>query len=612
MATTATPTATRPSIDELTAQVHTPKQCSQVYWDIWNAFKLWVDETDGQSKRQDGKYLLRDNVDRFFLLEVVKKTIVPKSARRFAGALQFFADNYEYAPPQERFVVRSPAVTTALNVQQGSYQQKRLLTYTSAHDHLPTNNLTPSEEATIIKHGMQITAWKDFCVAFNTCTQTMVRGDGIRGTRLCDLHHDDVHGPGVHLSDKLPMVALIQQDYTGKKKEERKRMMGMWRHVEWYKCGTGMIVASLACHLHDDTHLHFRHAEGNPDWYTYKLVSWTSYDSQHKVYKRVYKATNIHWGKVTHLRKQGIDKAKQGGASREDISQQTGHGKECIDVSYLPELPPDVMHVAAGLSLRHGETMYFVSRVFIRFDDPDLPLVPDNPNVSDAELAGMIFLHYQRWVREHESGLKWPCGTNFLKKLLPFMARVLVQDGVFWVEMDPQHEVSRLLVSVFGERYIQWADKQRKAVREIESNATNKQIQALDAGAQAALSSVNSNVIPIKQVLEKLVTEIKNLRETVDNNAQQQMQKNHTLAMMSQSTGLRQNPPTMGATRERMVELCPPATLVPYFPTELPSSMQSLLEEHLQYKLEEFKGVSKRLGLKDLQWHSHVGRTFSG
>jgi hypothetical protein len=67
--------------------------------------------------------------------------------------------------------------------------------------------------------------------------------------------------------------------------------------------------------------------------------------------------------------------------------------------------------------------------------------------------------------------------------------------------MDPQHEVFQLLVSVFGERYIQWADKQRKAVREIESNLTNKQIEALDAGAQAALLSVNSNVILIKQVL---------------------------------------------------------------------------------------------------------------
>ena len=93
MVMTANPMATRPSIDELTAQVHTPKSCTKVYWDIWKTFKLWVDGTDGQSKSDDGKYLLRDNVDRFFLNEVKSKTIVLKSARRLAGALQFFADN---------------------------------------------------------------------------------------------------------------------------------------------------------------------------------------------------------------------------------------------------------------------------------------------------------------------------------------------------------------------------------------------------------------------------------------------------------------------------------------------------------------------------------------
>jgi hypothetical protein len=49
-----------------------------------------------------------------------------------------------------------------------------------------------------------------------------------------------------------------------------------------------------------------------------------------------------------------------------------------------------------------------------------------------------------------------------------------------------------------------------------------------------------------------------------------------------------------------MVELCPPATLVPYFPTDLPSSMQGLLEEHLQCKLEDFKGVSQETWTKGL------------
>jgi hypothetical protein len=34
--------------------------------------------------------------------------------------------------------------------------------------------------------------------------------------------------------------------------------------------------------------------------------------------------------------------------------------------------------------------------------------------------------------------------------------------------------------------------------------------------------------------------------------------------------------------------------MVPYFPPELPGSLQRLLEEHLQYKLEDYKGLSKK------------------
>jgi hypothetical protein len=198
------------------------------------------------------------------------------------------------------------------------------------------------------------------------------------------------------------------------------------------------------------------------------------------------------------------------------------------------------------------------------------------------------------------AGLKWQCGTIYLEKVLPFLARVLlVQDGVYYrVEMDPQHEVSQLLITVFGERYIEWADKQMKTVvREIENNATSKQIQALDAGAQAALSSVkSSDTVPMKQLLETLViVDVKHLKEIVETtNTQQQKQQQHHALVVRQSIGLRQNPPTTGATRARRVELCPLATLVPYFPPELPETMQILFEEHLQYKLEKFKGVSKK------------------
>ena len=216
-------------------------------------------------------------------------------------------------------------------------------------------------------------------------------------------------------------------------------MMGMWRHVEWYKCGTGMIAVSLACCLRDDTYLHFWHTHGtSPDWYKYQLVSWTAYDAQYKVYKRVYKETKISWGKVTHLHKQGIDGAKQGGAQKDDIEQQTGHGKESIDVSYLPNLPQDVMHVAAGFSLRQNETMYYVPWLFMHVNDHEFPLVANKPNISDAELTQMIFPFYPRWVNDkYESGEKWDCGANFMYKLFPYLSHILVQDGAYWVETFP-------------------------------------------------------------------------------------------------------------------------------------------------------------------------------
>jgi hypothetical protein len=117
-------------------------------------------------------------------------------------------------------------------------------------------------------------AWNDFCAALNTFSmQAMVQGNGICWTRLCPLHHGDAHGPIVHLSDKkLPMAALIQQDYTGKKKEGLNGWWGGGGRYGW---------TSLA-----QTWL--QHLGQPPNWKAYKLVSWKSYDTHHKVYKQVY------------------------------------------------------------------------------------------------------------------------------------------------------------------------------------------------------------------------------------------------------------------------------------------------------------------------------------
>jgi hypothetical protein len=95
MVMTANPVATRPSVDELTAQVHTPNhalRCTGIFGMHSNA---------GSTKQMDKAKATTESTCyvtawiAFFLHEVKTKAIVPKSVRRLAAALQFFANNYE-------------------------------------------------------------------------------------------------------------------------------------------------------------------------------------------------------------------------------------------------------------------------------------------------------------------------------------------------------------------------------------------------------------------------------------------------------------------------------------------------------------------------------------
>jgi hypothetical protein len=591
-------------VSELTQEAFEAKDAPGVYKGIWIRFKKWVDASEALGATLvDGKYLTRDNVDYYFLFVVKDLCCTPKSATRHLYALQHFAKNSEHV--LGAFVVSSPAVTTALAAQNVGYQQKLLLTFVSAHDKLPTNTLTPSQELAIMMRGLQITSWRDFAQAFAVMNQTAIRGDLNRLLRLCDLEHDSVNGPGAHGEDKLPMLALIQQHNTGKKKEQKKRMMGMWRHVRWYKCGTGMIAASLACSLREDASIHFCHVEEgtNPDWYRLKLISWKDYNPMYKVFKQVYEDLGIKWDKTTHIRTQGIDNFARGGGKKEEIGQMSKHSSgDTLDLSYLPELSADVMMIAAGFSRRLGENSYLVDRWRINPNDPEFALLPDNPNANDSDLAALIWPAYNRWVAQHNStvgALKWKCGTNFLEKTLPFLAKVLVQDGIYWIKAYPQHEVSRLLLSVFGERYVEWGEKQLAELAKSDVDSVRQQIHALNEGSQAAFSSINTSTVSMEKGLKFLGAQVKRLADN--------MSFPHSSAPAQGHRSVTQSGPTVtGPTRERMVELCPPATHnVPYFQPKLPSTLQALLEEHLRQRLEDFKGVCK------IGWRSAVAVALS-
>ena len=390
------------------------------------------------------------------------------------------------------------------------------------------------------------------------------------------------------------------------------RVTGMWRHRDWFRCGSGGISASTFCRLHQDILSDFSRVttivegrEAEPEWYRLKFVSWDTLHAQDTYYRAMYKKAGIKWGKVTHVRKLAIDTAKQGGASREDISQMSKHGKESIDVSYLPELPPETMHILAGFSTRHGEHMYFVPRTKITFED----LIPGRPDITLDDLAHLIFPRLGVW-REQVKSLpsKWEASSrNFFYGTLPFLTKCIVQDGIHWVTELPDHEVSRLLFSVFGpQNYLDWARSKLEEVARSTESIQGTQVAALNAGAQAALASVKDDVATIK--LQYLTLKEQNERIFGQLQAFQQRQRESAAAAAILQAapsravgefGLQRgaapipHEENLGPARQRMLQLMPPRSEAPIVPIVMAISMQALLEQHLQFRFEEYKIENK-------------------
>ena len=152
-----------------------------------------------------------------------------------------------------------------------------------------------------------------------------------------------------------------------------------------------MTAAAVPMHLFNNFNLHFFHDDVKkpPFWESCGLVGWEKkdYHPMCNAYVRVCKALSIFWGKVTHVRKLAVDRSKHGGGMKEDIGQMMGHSHESLEVSHMPQLPPDIMHVAAGFSLHHGKSAHMAPHANVTFEG----LLPGVPCPTDDDLALMLW-----------------------------------------------------------------------------------------------------------------------------------------------------------------------------------------------------------------------------
>jgi hypothetical protein len=195
-----------------------------------------------------------------------------------------------------------------------------------------------------------------------------------------------------------------------------------------------------------------------PEWYNERIIpEWNNATTAERAYKVVYSMSGIQgWEKVMHMHKSGTEYASaRGGLTPHLIVTMTKHkmqGLSKIDTAYTMELHPKVLSVMS-------ETLcgqYFNPRCELQFE-PEYNDDHADDHVGYKDITKLVFPDidvYKQQISDlqHDPGI---AAQYFVDKLLPFLARVVLQDGIYWVSEFTNHSVSQLLLAKLPASYSQ-------------------------------------------------------------------------------------------------------------------------------------------------------------
>jgi hypothetical protein len=524
-----------PTVDEVRARIQEnarivlPRRLDRTYTDEIEKYKRWVRQ---HGLVREDKYITRENVDLYFTEVQQYRLVKPGTGRRVVNALQAHADIVEYAGAEVRFVVDSATVKSMLIVQKQKKIQKTLDTGKDYHVKLPVKNLTFDEKYRIIRYVLENNKiyWSDFLTTWNACNQMMCRVDSMLKMKLSDIYVDDAHTVGnlkqdlTYQFDKQ-MIALILRPHTHKERAEKVHVIGAYRHKDPYFCFTGCLAMNLFVHLNQqqqninfyDEDYNINHnirtetARSNseeyrePRWSQIRLLrTWANQKAAHTTYSQVLEDNNVEWEKVTHLRKAAVEEASTGGLDRQSIGTMSKHqtetGTSKLSTAYCTELLPSVMLWASGYD-KNDIHSYNNPRTRLQ-----LPIINNNNNNNNTDTFILsIFPQIQRWKEEQADrarGDNRECARHFVNVVLPLLAMVVIQDGIYWVTDYPNNLPSRLLLekmqTIFP-GYARWAQQARREIDQQARAVGQVQVDTLNAVAQRAFNMMVGKIDSLQQ-----------------------------------------------------------------------------------------------------------------
>jgi hypothetical protein len=475
------------------------------------------------------KYLTRESVDLYFLEKVSQLTVQPKTAARIRPALQFYADRIEHIDG-DPFIVGSPNVDRGLTSQKHTYVQHQMTKVVDPHKNLPCNALSPAEHELVLTYIYRenVPSWRALTQSWNLGNNTFIRGDTFLKLRLSTLYLNTTHGPEISIPGQqqkeiLPMLTYIltPRDLKSVDPTSKNRMAGCWRHFDFLRCGTGAVAMNLFTTLHyNDPGLNFYDGPVNqagirtdPMWWKVRLGSeWKDTKVASQAYDRVLTHCNVSWGKLIHMRSAGIEHASaRGGLDQSKVQTLSKHSSETLGRVYMTELFSPVLKVMAGFERTND--VYHVPRCTLQIPWPE------------EDVLRWVFPHLQEWRGQYESrnGDKSEACRNFLYHILPFVAQVVVQDGIYFVHHFPHHQISTMLREAMPNNYELWARDSRQMIKEEIANANEMLSSNLNDAAKASYLSLKSEFAQLSAVRDEikdlkidLTNQLKEIRQVID------------------------------------------------------------------------------------------------
>jgi hypothetical protein len=478
------------------------------YKGVWKKYTAYVDAGRVQGVLELGlQYLTRDNVDKYFSDVVAYlHTVQPSTASRHVCALAFYAKSLEYTSTDaEVFDVRGTSngvVQKSLHAQEARYAKHMLSRNGDPHANLPTDVLTEEEHQTILSYAYtsNMLGWKNFVLSWNVCTVSYIRNNSLRQLYLSDTRVDRCHGPEESGRNAICLTLILQPfahkdnrtKPTKQKKKNAKRVVGFYRHKDFLRCGTSAVATNLWIRFHNNRDLHFRAPPRRggerghliAEWRKIPLITgWSSSTVVTNCYNRVLDSCGVSWSKVSHMRTAGIEYASsRGELGREAIATMSKHTNgDKLETAYVTELFAPTMRVMAGFSQKDD---YFVAR-----SEVECPF-------TQEEMSTLAFPHIEEWREQYQSpmGDKTKAAYNFLYETLPFLARVVFEDGPYYLENFPDHEISRKLRDQLPAEYLRWVQGAKAEAANLVDLCKTNEMQSGDAASRAAFEHFASKL----------------------------------------------------------------------------------------------------------------------